>query len=128
MWLTEQERKTLTVVGAAALLGLGVLLWQRRRPPLVIDGAVAPAQAAHWDTALDRARRVDINAAGAAELERLPNVGPALAQRIVDYRSAHGSFRTPEELARVKGIGPATYAAVADHITVPDASMVPSDD
>lgn len=118
MWLTKQERKTLTVVGAVALLGMGALCWQRRRPRLVIEGAVTSAHATEWDAALNRARRVDINTAGAAELERLPNVGPRLARRIVDYRSAHGPFRTAEALLQVKGIGSHTYELIADHVTV----------
>ena len=49
---------------------------------------------------------VNINTADAATLERvLVNIGPAKAQAIVDYRKANGAFRSPEQLAMVKGIG-----------------------
>ena len=51
---------------------------------------------------------VDVNAAGAEELQRLTGIGPALAQRIIDYREEHGPFRTVEDLLEVKGIGEAT--------------------
>lgn len=51
---------------------------------------------------------VDLNSAGAAELQTLPGIGPALAERIIESRSQDGPFRTPEELTRVRGIGPAT--------------------
>lgn len=47
---------------------------------------------------------VDINSASAAELDRLPGLGPKLAQAIVDYRAAHGPFAGPAQLAEVKGI------------------------
>jgi competence ComEA-like helix-hairpin-helix protein len=48
---------------------------------------------------------VNINTASADELELLPGVGPARARLIVEYRDKH-PFRTVEELARIKGIGP----------------------
>ncbi|HYW08232.1 MAG TPA: ComEA family DNA-binding protein [Longimicrobium sp.] len=53
---------------------------------------------------------VDINVAGAAELDALPGIGPALAGRIVAYRQEHGRFGTLDDLARVPGIGPAAVA------------------
>jgi competence protein ComEA len=61
---------------------------------------------------------VDLNAAGVAELDALPGIGPVLAQRIVDHRSRHGAFRSVEELDDVPGIGPATSAELAELVTV----------
>jgi competence ComEA-like helix-hairpin-helix protein len=49
---------------------------------------------------------LDPNLASAAELEALPGIGPALARRIVEDRAANGPFRTPDDLLRVRGIGP----------------------
>jgi competence ComEA-like helix-hairpin-helix protein len=60
---------------------------------------------------------VDINHASAAELERLPRVGPALALRIIAWREAHGPFRSVEDLRHVRGIGPATAALLAPSVT-----------
>jgi len=51
---------------------------------------------------------VDPNAAGLAALVRLPGVGPALARRILEDRERNGPYRRPEDLLRVRGIGPAT--------------------
>ena len=49
---------------------------------------------------------VSINSAGLDELQRLPGIGPAYAQRIIDYRIQHGRFQAVDELDEVKGIGP----------------------
>ncbi len=48
--------------------------------------------------------QLDINTASSSELEALPGVGPVLAQRIVEYRSEQGPFRSIDELANVSGI------------------------
>ena len=117
MWLNMQERVTLTVLGLVALLGLGVLLWQRQKPPLTVEGSVSPVEAAQWDHALAAARQIDVNTASVAALERLPGVGPTLARRIAAYRDAHGPFSAPEELSKVKGIGSKTYTALEDYVT-----------
>ncbi|MFN7183840.1 ComEA family DNA-binding protein [Thermomonas haemolytica] len=62
---------------------------------------------------------VNINTADAATLERvLVNIGPAKAQAIVDYRKANGAFRSPEQLAMVKGIGLKTVEKNRDRISV----------
>jgi competence protein ComEA len=61
---------------------------------------------------------VDINTAGLAQLETLSGIGPALAQRILDYRSQHGSFRSIDELQDVSGIGPAKFAEIQAEVTV----------
>lgn len=51
---------------------------------------------------------VDVNTASADELQRLPRVGPVLADRIVEFRRERGPFRLAEDLLAVPGIGPAT--------------------
>ncbi len=51
---------------------------------------------------------LDLNQAGIEELQELPGIGPALAGRILESRSREGRFLVPEDLLRVRGIGPAT--------------------
>jgi comEA protein len=60
---------------------------------------------------------VNINTATLVELQLLSGVGPAKAQRIVEYREKH-PFRTVEELGRVKGIGPKTVRKLRLFLTV----------
>lgn len=61
---------------------------------------------------------IDINAASEAELDALPGIGQALAQRIIEYRTTNGSFKAIEDLRNVKGIGPALFEKIASLITV----------
>jgi len=65
-------------------------------------------------------QKIDINRAGSWLLDALPGIGEVLAQRIVDYRSQNGPFRTIEDLLKVSGIGSATFENIKDYITVAD--------
>ena len=58
----------------------------------------------------DKDLRVPINTAPASELQKLPGIGPTLAERIVAFREQSGGFLTVEQLLEVKGIGPAKLA------------------
>ena len=62
--------------------------------------------------------KVNINTAGVEELDQLPGIGPAIAQRIIDYRNEHGEFKKVEDVQEVKGIGDAKYSEIKDSITV----------
>ena len=68
------------------------------------DGVVSPAP-------------IDIDLASARTIERLPRIGPALAQRIVADRDAHGPFGSLDALTRVRGIGPGITRAIAPLVT-----------
>lgn len=62
--------------------------------------------------------KIDLNAATQAELETLPRIGPALAQRILDWREENGRFRSVEDLMAVPGIGEKLLAGVQDKVRV----------
>lgn len=61
---------------------------------------------------------LDLNRATAPELERLPGIGPVLAQNIVDHRERYGPFRAVEDLLAVSGIGPARLEQLRSLVTV----------
>lgn len=60
---------------------------------------------------------VNINTADKAELEKLPGIGPALAERIIEARNTKGPFRDGADLKKVPGIGEAKFAKIKDSIT-----------
>lgn len=61
---------------------------------------------------------ININTADAALLQTLPGIGPATAQRIIEYRNQHGRFRSVDELDNVKGIGPKRLERIRPLVTV----------
>lgn len=61
---------------------------------------------------------VSLNTATQAELEALPEVGPVTAQAILAWRQEHGGFTSVQELLEVDGIGDATLAQIAPHVTL----------
>ncbi|MBO1419194.1 ComEA family DNA-binding protein [Streptomyces sp. FH025] len=61
---------------------------------------------------------VSLNRATAEQLDTLPGVGPTLAQRILAYRTSHGSFRSVDQLRQVSGIGARTFAELRPLLTL----------
>lgn len=62
--------------------------------------------------------KINLNTASLAELDTLSGIGPAYAQRIIDYRETQGGFDAVEEIMNVKGIGEKTFEKIRDYITV----------
>jgi competence protein ComEA len=81
---------------------------------VVAQQGVAPVAAG---TGAAAGGTVDLNTADATALETLDGIGPALAQRILAYRAAHGGFRTVNDLQNVTGIGPKKFAAIKANVS-----------
>ena len=60
----------------------------------------------------------NINTATKEELEALPGIGPVKAQAIIDYRTANGAFKSPEDVMKVKGIKDGEFGKIKDQISV----------
>lgn len=78
--------------------------------PLLGEAAIAPGAATDG--------KINLNTADQAALETLPRVGPALAQRILDWREQNGRFTAIEDLLSITGIGDKTYDGLKDLVTV----------
>ena len=97
-----------------ASAGLGGRAWRRPREVArrigVQERRVALAR-----------ERIDPNTASVASLRRLPGVGPAKAQAIVDFRETHGpvAFRSLGDLERVPGIGPVIAESMGPYVSIP---------
>ncbi len=63
-------------------------------------------------------QKINLNKATVAELVVLKGIGEKTATKIVEYRQAHGDFKTIEEIVNVKGIGEKSFAKMSDRITV----------
>ncbi|MCD0447151.1 helix-hairpin-helix domain-containing protein [Glycomyces sp. A-F 0318] len=83
-------------------------------PDAAASGAVIPGEAG--GAALGGL--VNVNVAGAAELDALNGIGPVLAERIIEYREANGSFQSVDELSEVSGIGSALLEQLREQVTL----------
>lgn len=83
---------------------------------LVLGLIVSPLVSAQ--TAAKAGDKVNINTASLAELQKLPRVGPQIAQRILDYRKENGNFKKIEDVLKVRGIGEKVFGQLKDLITV----------
>ena len=101
----------LLVLTALFLLSVGTVYLLT--PRTVQGDYTVEAQAPVEKTDADK---VNINTADADELETLPGIGPVLARRIIDWRTANGPFTCPEDLLQVSGIGQTTLDGLRDRI------------
>lgn len=108
-WLRPRDQACAVVavlIGCAVLMGTWIYRGGLRGE--MVEADATPRQPAHF--------KVNINTANAAEFELLPEIGQTLARRIVDWRDAHGPFKSCDELRRVKGIGPKTMETIRPYL------------
>ncbi len=106
-------------VNLAAVLVDGSRVYVPRRGEASVPNVPADGGSAGGGTGSSAPKGpVDINTATVEELDTLPGVGPTTAQAIVDHRTRNGPFRSVEDLAKVRGIGPAKLAELRPLVTV----------
>ncbi len=90
------------------------------RAELVYDGLkiYIPKQGEVMASVAEAGGKISINRSGLEELNKLTGIGPALAQRIIDYREKMGGFKNVEEIKAVSGIGEKMYEKIKDEISL----------
>lgn len=126
------DRRAAFLLSVLALTGAGVRYALAPRAAAPGDVALAPSDtpppprgrlqataraAARLARPLLPGERVDLDRADVTEITRLPRVGPALAQRIVAWRTAHGPIGSLARLDSVPGVGPGLLEAVRQFVT-----------
>ncbi|HXF49193.1 MAG TPA: helix-hairpin-helix domain-containing protein [Verrucomicrobiae bacterium] len=126
---SQTDRKILGFLTLVLIAGIFFNLYKQNNravsPGLLLSTLEAPPS--HFavlpkENAVSDFAPLDLNRAELAELERLPGIGPALAQRIVEYRAKNGPFKNVRELLRVAGIGPKKLAELASRVRVTPTS------
>lgn len=126
--ISQRERRALALLFALFVGGhlLRAVAAAPGTPPAaaaLFDPATDGDPLAHRDSIRQQGRplgaseRIDVDRAGAAELIRLPGIGPALANRIVADRQSHGAFGNIAGLRRVRGLGPSLLDRLRGHLT-----------
>ena len=131
---SRQERPAISVLIAALLIGLAASYFRQRIRTAELE-TITPADSAivlQFKELADNIHRsendsispsealsgnvfpIDINAASASGLQKLPGIGPVIAERIIEYRSINGPFESLDSLINVRGIGPAKLKAILD--------------
>ena len=81
-------------------------------------GSTGSVSSAQVSGSMQSMALVSINRASQVELESLPGVGPTLAGRMIDWRTANGGFKKKEDLLKVSGIGQKLFASMKDKLTL----------
>jgi competence protein ComEA len=102
------RRADLTLVNLAAPVADG--------QQIVVPARIAGAQGAAGPAAAASAR-VSLASATLEQLDTLPGIGPVTAQKILDWRQAHGPIRSVDDLDAIPGIGPARVEQLRDLVT-----------
>ena len=93
-------------IGAAAFVLVAIVAAAGGNSPAATNPAVK-----------EKAELVDINSASAADLEKVPGIGPSLARRIVEFRDKNGPYSTVEDLLKIQGIGEKSLSHFREYLT-----------
>jgi len=128
--ITRHEGLAVLTLTDLFVLGLTVRHVQKQQvPPVAVDSLVAKSavntagpsletKATSTEAAPSNKNPLNVNDASQQALQQLPGIGPALSNRIIEYRSTQRPFQRVKELKRVSGIGPKTLADLRPMIRV----------
>ena len=124
---TRRETAVLLFLSVGFVVGLGLRIYQQRwvpLPELVEEKRVSQSVSEDYLDGVGEAgaeketmnEAISLNKATCEELNRLPGIGPIMAERIVEYREKCGEFRSIEELVEVRGIGEKTLEKLKPYL------------
>lgn len=109
------KRERFIVLFLVAFLAAGSAITLYRKSNSIVDVKI---RAFDYEGMAGSINKININEADQTVLMRLPGVGKALAGRIAEYRIRQGSFRSIEEIKKVKGVKENLFVKIKDNITV----------
>ena len=120
--LTRREQIVVALLVASLVIGGAISLWDHFSPEAtenfqVVRVAKPPETSLEETVPAEPAPKVNMNTAAIKDLERLPRIGPKMAQKIVQWREKNGPFRTLNDLAKIPGIGKKTLSKLEDKVT-----------
>jgi len=106
--LTRQEKSVILVFFSVLMLGL-ILTYLAKKIPQV-------SYIQNLD--ISSVKKININKSSVVQIEKLPGVGPKLAQKIIDCRNDRGGFKSLDELKSIKGIKDKKFEALKEFVTL----------
>lgn len=117
MLVLNKKAKILILLAAfAVIVSAGFLIEKLEKDAFVVEVAAGGDGEYISDSEQVVNGKININSASETELVKLNGIGPALAKRIIKYRSEHGPFETTEEVMKVQGISGKKYEEIRDFI------------
>lgn len=85
-------------------------------PQVYAKKAEATPETKEWQDVIPESEKISLNSAKTEDLQRIPGIGEAMAERIMDYRAQHGKFTQLEQLRNITGIGRKTFEKIVPYI------------
>lgn len=98
--------------------GMQVVVPKKGKAPAASAGSSSTRSSSSAGSSSASAEKINLNTATAEELQQLSGIGPALSQRIIDYREKNGGFSSIDQLKEVSGIGDTRFEQLKDSVSV----------
>ena len=117
--MTKQQWILVGITGVFLCLLVGIFVGRNLTDSYIpLDKAVESGSQNTSENAQAADGRIDLNTASLQQLQMLPGVGETIAQRILDYRTAHNGFTTIAELMEVEGIGEKKFTQIQPYVKI----------
>lgn len=114
--LNKKAKTLILLVVFALIVSAGFMIEKLEKDAFVVEIAAGGDGEYISDSEQVVNGKININSASEKELVKLNGIGLALAKRIINYRSEHGPFETPEEVMKIQGISGKKYEDIRDFI------------